>query len=132
MLPPLLQASERIGSAIAKDTRTVAELRAELKTRGLHVSGRKAQLLNRLAFHDGRLSLARRRTLTTVLVSYGAGGRADAPEALRSIFGLELWSSPAANVRLAHAIGVNVNNVMDDLLVEQGLDARYIIGGYDI
>eukprot|EP00966_Prymnesium_polylepis_P007272 167223-Prymnesium_polylepis.1 len=34
--------------------------------------------------------------------------------------------------RLAHAIGVSVNNVMDDFLVERGHGVKYIIGGYDI
>ena len=73
--------------------------------RGLHVSGRKAQLLNRLAFHDGRLTLARRRTLNTVLVSYEEAGRCTETEALRSIFGLELWSTKAASTRWVGGLG---------------------------
>jgi len=97
------------------------------------VSGRKSALINRLACADGMRALPRRRKLTTVLISIASDEEAVAPpEALRSIFGLELWSSKAASSRLAHAIGVSVNNVMDDFLVERGHGVKYIIGGYDI
>ena len=64
----LAQASERIGDPHAADTRNVADLRAELRERGLPVSGRKETLRNRLAFADGLLPWQQQGSLKTVVI----------------------------------------------------------------